>query len=88
MVTTLILSDFSPDIKHGFIVDVPRNTNDFLHHAGRVGRAGQHGIVIIFGKLKGRGRRGERHEEANRGACIVVLFFAMCVPVPFMLLAY
>jgi len=58
MVTTSLLSrglDFSPEVKHVFIVDEPRNMIDFLHRAGRSGRAGQSGKVIVFGKLSGRG---------------------------------
>jgi ATP-dependent RNA helicase MRH4 len=57
MVTTTLLSrglDFSPEIKHVFIVDEPRNMVDFLHRAGRSGRAGQRGKVVVFGKLSGR----------------------------------
>lgn len=58
MITTSLLSrglDFSPSIRHVFIVDEPRNMIDFLHRAGRTGRAGQKGKVVIFGKMKGRG---------------------------------
>jgi ATP-dependent RNA helicase MRH4 len=58
MITTSLLSrglDFDPSIKHVFIVDEPRNMIDFLHRAGRSGRAGQTGRVVIFGKGKGRG---------------------------------
>ena len=58
MVTTSLLSrglDFSPDLKHVFIVDQPRNTIDFLHRAGRSGRAGQKGKVVVFMKTAGRG---------------------------------
>ncbi len=58
LVTTSLLSrgiDFSPQIKHVFIVDEPRNMIDFLHRAGRSGRAGQTGKVVVFGKLEGRG---------------------------------
>ncbi|KAJ7740963.1 P-loop containing nucleoside triphosphate hydrolase protein [Mycena maculata] len=58
MITTSLLSrglDFSPNVKHVFIVDEPRNTIDFLHRAGRTGRAGQFGRVVIFGKTEGRG---------------------------------
>ncbi|KAF8587502.1 P-loop containing nucleoside triphosphate hydrolase protein [Ramaria rubella] len=58
MITTSLLSrglDFSPQIKHVFIVDEPRNMIDFLHRAGRSGRAGHEGKVVIFGKIKGRG---------------------------------
>ncbi|KAF9478234.1 P-loop containing nucleoside triphosphate hydrolase protein [Pholiota conissans] len=58
LITTSLLSrglDFSPEIKHVFIVDEPRNTVDFLHRAGRTGRAGEWGKVVIFGKMKGRG---------------------------------
>lgn len=67
LVTTSLLSrglDFSPDIKHVFIVDEPRNMVDFLHRAGRSGRAGQSGKVVIFGKLKGRG--SERARDVRR----------------------
>ena len=58
MITTSMLSrglDFSPDVRHVFIVDEPRNMVDFLHRAGRSARAGQFGKVVVFGKLKGRG---------------------------------
>lgn len=58
MITTSLLSrglDFSPSIKHVFIVDEPRNMIDFLHRAGRSGRAGQSGKVVMFGKMTGRG---------------------------------
>ena len=58
LVTTSLLSrglDFSPDIKHVFIVDEPRNMIDFLHRAGRTGRAGETGKVVVFGRSKGRG---------------------------------
>lgn len=58
MITTSLLSrglDFSPSIKHVFIVDEPRNMIDFLHRAGRSGRAGEKGKVVVFGKTKGRG---------------------------------
>ncbi|KAG1761456.1 P-loop containing nucleoside triphosphate hydrolase protein [Suillus occidentalis] len=58
LVTTSLLSrglDFSPMIKHVFIVDEPRNMIDFLHRAGRAGRAGEAGKVVVFGRTKGRG---------------------------------
>lgn len=58
LVTTSLLSrglDFSSSVKHVFIFDAPRNMVDFLHRAGRAARAGQHGRVVVFGKLKGRG---------------------------------
>lgn len=58
LITTSLLSrglDFSQDVKHVFIVDNPRNMVDFLHRAGRSGRAGQKGKVVVFGKEKGRG---------------------------------
>lgn len=67
LVTTSLLSrglDFSPEIKHVFIVDEPRNMIDFLHRAGRSGRAGQSGKVVVFGKLKGRG--SDRGREVKR----------------------
>jgi len=58
MITTSMLSrglDFSPQVRHIFIVDEPRNMVDFLHRAGRSARAGHVGKVVVFGKLKGRG---------------------------------
>jgi len=58
MITTSLLSrgiDFSPSVKHVFIVDEPRNMIDFLHRAGRTGRAGEGGKVVIFGRMQGRG---------------------------------
>jgi ATP-dependent RNA helicase MRH4 len=67
MVTTSLLSrglDFSPEVKHVFIVDEPRNMVDFLHRAGRSGRAGQRGKVVVFGKLSGRG--SERGKEVRK----------------------
>lgn len=67
LITTSLLSrglDFSPSIKHVFIVDEPRNTVDFLHRAGRTGRAGAWGKVVVFGKMKGRG--AERGREVRR----------------------
>jgi ATP-dependent RNA helicase MRH4, mitochondrial len=70
MITTSLLSrglDFSQDLKHVFIVDEPRNMIDFLHRAGRSGRAGQSGKVVIFGKMSGRGSEKAR-EARNRVA--------------------
>jgi len=67
MITTSLLSrglDFSPAIRHVFIVDEPRNMIDFLHRAGRTGRAGESGKVVVFGKLKGRG--SEKAWEVRR----------------------
>lgn len=58
LITTSLLSrglDFSPSIKYVIILDEPRNMIDFLHRAGRSGRAGNEGHVIIFTKLTGRG---------------------------------
>ena len=58
LITTSLLSrglDFAPSVQHIFIVDLPRNMIDFLHRAGRSGRAGHQGRVVIFGKTKGRG---------------------------------
>ncbi|KAJ7653305.1 hypothetical protein DFH06DRAFT_1417946 [Mycena polygramma] len=63
MITTSLLSrglDFAPNIKYVFIVDEPRNMIDFLHRAGRTGRAGANGKVVIFGKLEGRGSQRSR----------------------------
>ena len=67
LVTTSLLSrglDFSPDIKHVFIVDEPRNLIDFLHRAGRAGRAGEAGKVVVFGRAEGRG--SGRAEELRK----------------------
>ena len=67
LITTSLLSrglDFTPDIRHVLIVDEPRNMVDFLHRAGRVGRAGFKGRVVIFGKMKGRG--SERAKEVRK----------------------
>lgn len=53
LVTTSLLArglDFSPSVSHVLIVDEPRNEVDFLHRAGRTGRAGRPGTVVIFGK--------------------------------------
>ncbi|KAF9003507.1 P-loop containing nucleoside triphosphate hydrolase protein [Hymenopellis radicata] len=66
LITTSLLSrgiDFSPQIKHVFIVDEPRNI-DFLNRAGRSGRSGQTGEVVVFGKLEGRG--SSRAEEVRK----------------------
>ena len=71
MITTSLLSrglDFSPDIRHVFIVDEPRNMIDFLHRAGRSGRAGQKGKVVIFGKMKGRGSAQAKQARKRVGA--------------------
>jgi ATP-dependent RNA helicase MRH4, mitochondrial len=67
LMTTSLLSrglDFSPDIKHVFIVDEPRNMIDFLHRAGRAGRAGEAGKVVVFGRAEGRG--SGRSEEMRK----------------------
>ncbi|KAJ6567752.1 P-loop containing nucleoside triphosphate hydrolase protein [Mycena vulgaris] len=67
MITTSLLSrglDFSPKVNHVFIIDDPRNEIDFLHRAGRTGRAGKHGKVVIFGKLEGRG--SQRSKEVRK----------------------
>ncbi|TFK69249.1 P-loop containing nucleoside triphosphate hydrolase protein [Pluteus cervinus] len=67
LITTSLLSrglDFSPEIKNVFIVDEPRNMIDFIHRAGRTGRAGEKGRVVIFGKMKGRGSL--RSEEVKK----------------------
>lgn len=67
MITTSLLSrglDFSPDIRHVFIVDEPRNIVDFLHRAGRAARAGEKGKVVIFGKTSGRG--SDRTREVQK----------------------
>ncbi len=39
---------------------------DFLHRAGRSGRAGESGKVVVFGKMKGRGsERWKEFEETG-----------------------
>jgi ATP-dependent RNA helicase MRH4, mitochondrial len=63
LVTTSLLSrglDFSPDVRHVFVADAPRNMVDFLHRAGRAGRAGAEGKVVMFAKDKGRGSEAGR----------------------------
>ncbi|OAX38102.1 P-loop containing nucleoside triphosphate hydrolase protein [Rhizopogon vinicolor AM-OR11-026] len=73
LVTTSLLSrglDFSPTIKHVFIVDEPRNMIDFLHRAGRAGRAGEEGKVVVFGRAKGRGS-GRAAEVKQRVRALV-----------------
>ncbi|KAF7324843.1 hypothetical protein MKEN_00526200 [Mycena kentingensis (nom. inval.)] len=58
LITTSLLSrglDFSTQIKHVFITEEPRNMIDFLHRAGRTGRGGAKGTVVLFGKKEGRG---------------------------------
>lgn len=63
LITTSLLSrglDFSPRVKHVFIVDEPRNMLDFLHRAGRSGRAGHKGSVVVFGRGSGRGSESSR----------------------------
>ncbi|KAF8877413.1 P-loop containing nucleoside triphosphate hydrolase protein [Infundibulicybe gibba] len=74
MITTSLLSrglDFSPEIRHVFIVDEPRNMIDFLHRAGRSGRAGQRGKVVVFGKMKGRGSAKAKDVRKRVGALVV-----------------
>ena len=71
LITTSLLSrglDFSPDVRHVFIVDEPRNMVDFLHRAGRSGRAGERGKVVVFGKAKGRGSEKARVGRKKVGA--------------------
>lgn len=73
MITTSLLSrglDFSPAIRHVFIVDEPRNMVDFLHRAGRSGRAGQRGRVVVFGKMKGRGSAKAKDVRKRVGALL------------------
>lgn len=73
LITTSLLSrglDFSPSIKHVFIMDAPRNMVDFLHRAGRSGRAGEKGKVVIFGKGKGRGAAKDRDVRSRVKALV------------------
>ncbi|CAL1697235.1 unnamed protein product [Somion occarium] len=73
LITTSLLSrglDFSPSIKHVFIMDAPRNMVDFLHRAGRSGRAGEQGKVVVFGKSKGRGAGKDREVKSRVKALI------------------
>lgn len=73
MITTSLLSrglDFSPSIRHVFIVDEPRNMIDFLHRAGRAGRAGERGKVVVFGKMKGRGSAKAKDVRKRVGALL------------------
>ncbi|KZO96612.1 P-loop containing nucleoside triphosphate hydrolase protein [Calocera viscosa TUFC12733] len=53
LVTTSLLSrglDFSKDVKYVLIMDEPQNMIDFVHRAGRTGRAGEQGKLVLFGK--------------------------------------
>ncbi|KAG6878009.1 hypothetical protein C0992_008756 [Termitomyces sp. T32_za158] len=71
LITTSLLSrglDFSPSIQHVFCVDQPRNMIDFLHRAGRTGRAGEKGKVVIFGKMKGRGSSSAKDVRKKVGS--------------------
>ncbi|KAG6867109.1 hypothetical protein C0993_006779 [Termitomyces sp. T159_Od127] len=71
LITTSLLSrglDFSPSIQHVFIVDQPRNMIDFLHRAGRTGRAGEKGKVVIFGKMEGRGSSSAKDVRKKIGS--------------------
>ncbi|KAF8154955.1 P-loop containing nucleoside triphosphate hydrolase protein [Crassisporium funariophilum] len=73
MITTSLLSrglDFAPSIKHVFIVDEPRNMVDFLHRAGRSGRAGERGRVVVFGKMRGRGSEAGRAVRKRVGGVV------------------
>ncbi|KAK7688296.1 hypothetical protein QCA50_008667 [Cerrena zonata] len=73
LITTSLLSrglDFAPSIKHVFIMDAPRNMIDFLHRAGRSGRAGEKGKVVIFGKGKGRGAAKDRDVRSRVKALV------------------
>jgi ATP-dependent RNA helicase MRH4 len=61
LITTSLLArglDFAPTVSHVLIADEPRNEVDFLHRAGRTGRAGRSGTVVVFGK--GVARRGPK----------------------------
>ncbi|PVF95926.1 P-loop containing nucleoside triphosphate hydrolase protein [Serendipita vermifera] len=69
LVTTSLLSrglDFNSSVKHVFIVDEPRSMVDFIHRAGRTGRAGHSGKVVLFSKSSGRG--SSRSRTGVRGA--------------------
>ncbi|KAH0579714.1 hypothetical protein H2248_002554 [Termitomyces sp. 'cryptogamus'] len=73
LITTSLLSrglDFSPSIHHVFIVDEPRNMIDFLHRAGRTGRAGERGKVVVFGKMKGRGSSSSKDVRKKVGSLV------------------
>ena len=70
LVTTSLLSrglDFNSSVKHVFIVDEPKNMVDFLHRAGRTGRAGQAGKVVIFAHKRG-GPSSQRDRGDGRSA--------------------
>lgn len=63
LITTSLLSrglDFTPSVRHVFVVDPPRNMVDFLHRAGRAARSGRAGTVVVFGRIKGRGADANR----------------------------
>ncbi|CED84047.1 ATP-dependent RNA helicase [Phaffia rhodozyma] len=53
LITTGVLSrglDFAPTVGTIIMCDEPKNAVDFIHRAGRAGRAGNDGRVIIFSK--------------------------------------
>jgi len=64
--------DFDPSVSHVFVLDLPRNTADFLHRAGRTARAGGRGKVIVFGKGGGRGA-GKLREMRQKLAALATL---------------
>lgn len=58
LITTSLLSrglDFNHTVRTVVLVDPPRDTLDFVHRAGRTGRAGAGGRVIVFGMGDGVG---------------------------------
>ncbi|KAF8340746.1 P-loop containing nucleoside triphosphate hydrolase protein [Cantharellus anzutake] len=58
LITTSLLArglDFASSVTHVLIADEPRNEIDFLHRAGRTGRRGRPGTVVLFGKVASRG---------------------------------
>ncbi|TDL22412.1 P-loop containing nucleoside triphosphate hydrolase protein [Rickenella mellea] len=74
LITTSLLSrglDFAPSVRHVFVVDSPRNMIDFLHRAGRSGRAGNQGKVVVFGKLRGRGSSVAKDVRRKVGALVM-----------------
>ena len=66
-VSTALLA-LAPDVRTVLLLDAPTTAAHFLHRAGRSGRAGERGKVVVFGKAKGRGSEKARVVRKKVGA--------------------